>query len=399
MEGSGKKGLFSSVPLRVRWQIYAEIFSTIGLGYLLIVITAYLPQVNVGAGTIGLILGIQGIVLILAGIPLGILSDRKGRKWMIVIGNLLLSPAIIVFALTTQLQYLLVASVVSGVAEAASLSSWNAIIADQTNLQNRDAAFSLSFIVFTIGTALGSLFPLFFPALESVLAISSERIHREFLILFGLLAFVTPALLFLLLRNYKEKSHPSSRGRPTTALLKFSGMNGLIGLGAGFIIPLIATWFYYKFGLPDTYSGPLLAVAGITIGIAAVVSPRLSRRYGLTRSIVLTEGLSTVFMFTLVFIPNAALAGLVYVVRAALMNMSAPLSDSFLMGITPSGERGLASSVNTIFWRLPNSFTTIIGSVILQSGNYDLPFLLATIFYAASITGFYVMFRKVDPVG
>src|SRR2546428_9309713 len=99
MEGSGNKGLFSSVPLRVRWQIYAEIFSTIGFGYLLIVITAYLPQVNVGAGTIGLILGIQGIVLILAGIPLGILSDRRGRKWIIVIGSLMLPPTIIVFAL------------------------------------------------------------------------------------------------------------------------------------------------------------------------------------------------------------------------------------------------------------------------------------------------------------
>ena len=399
MAGSRNKGLFSSVPLRVRWQIYAEIFSTIGFGYLLIVITAYLPQVNVGAGTIGLILGIQGIVLILAGIPLGILSDRKGRKWMIVFGSLLLPPTIIVFALTTQLEYLLFASVVSGVAEAASLSSWNAIIADQTSLENRDAAFSLSFIIFTVGTALGSLLPLFFPALESMLAISSEVIHREFLVLFGLLAFATPALLFFLLRNYNEQIHASSGGRPSTTLIKFSGMNGLIGLGAGFIIPLIATWFYYKFGLPDTYSGPLLAVAGITIGIAAVVSPRLSRRYGLTRSIVLTEGLSTVFMFSLVFVHYAALAGLVYVVRAALMNMSAPLNDSFLMGITPPGERGLASSVNTIFWRIPNSFTTIIGSVILLSGNYDLPFLLATIFYAASIIGFYVMFRKVNPVG
>jgi MFS family permease len=398
MESLRKKAPFSGVPLRVRWQIYAEIFSTIGFGYLLIVITAYLPQVNVRAGTIGLILGIQGITLILAGIPLGILSDRRGRKWMIVVGNLLLPPAIIIFALTTELQFFLLAAVLGGVGEAASLSSWNAIIADQTSLENRDAAFSLSFIVFNVGTALGSLFPLFFPALESTLAISSETVHREFLILFGLLAFVTPALLFLLLRNYKEQSHASSRGRPTSTLLKFSGINGLIGLGAGFIIPLMATWFYYKFGLSDTYSGPLLAVAAITIGFAAVVSPRLSGRYGLARSIVLTQGLSTIFMFSLVFIPNVAAAGLVYVVRAALMNMSAPLSDSFLMGITPPGERGLASSVNTIFWRLPNSVTTIIGSVILQSGNLDLPFLLATIFYVVSISGFYAVFRNVRQV-
>lgn len=103
---------------------------------------------------------------------------------------------------------------------------------------------------------------------------------------------------------------------------------------------MIATWFYYKFGLPDTYSGPLLAIAGITIGLFAVVSPKVSGWFGLARSIVLTQGFSTIFMFSLVFVPNAAVAGLIYVVRAALMNMSAPLSDSFLMGITPfRGER------------------------------------------------------------
>lgn len=338
-------------------------------------------------------------MMILAAIPLGILSDRRGRKWMIVFAYSLIPPAILIFGLTTELQYLLLAAVLGGIAEGAALANWNAIIADQTNLENRDAAFSLSFIAFTIGTAFGTLFPLFFPVLQSELAIPTAAIHKDFFLLFGLVGFVTPVMLFILLRNYVEHSRASSRGRPSRTLLKFSGLNGLIGLGAGFIIPLMATWFYYKFGLPDTYTGPLLAAAGVTIALAAVASPRISRRYGLVRSIVLTQGLSTVFMLSLAFVPNAVLAGLIYVVRAALINMASPLSDSFLMGIIPQEQRGLASSVNSIIWRLPNSATTIVGAMILQFGDYNLPLLLATMFYVISITGFYAVFRRVKTVG
>src|SRR5439155_1197683 len=86
-----------------------------------------------------------------------------------------------------------------------------------------------------------------------------------------------------------------------------------------------------------------------------------------------------------------------YLVRAALMNMSAPIADSFLMGIVPPEQRGLASAVNSIIWRLPNSITTVFGGLLMQAGNYDLPIFLATAFYAAFVSGFYAVFRNVKP--
>ena len=177
-------------------------------------------------------------------------------------------------------------------------------------------------------------------------------------------------------------------------LIKFSGANSLIGLGAGFIIPLIATWFFLKFGVSDRYSGPLLAVSSITIGLSGLLSPRMAKRFGIVRAIVINQGLSTVFMISLAFAGNPALAATLYIVRAALMNMSSPLSDSFLMGLVPKERRGLASAINSVVWRLPNSVTTIAGGIILASGNYALPFELATAFYVVAILLFYVFFRN-----
>jgi predicted MFS family arabinose efflux permease len=102
-------------------------------------------------------------------------------------------------------------------------------------------------------------------------------------------------------------------------------------------------------------------------------------------------------MLSLAFVPDVRLAGGLYIIRAALMNMAGPLGDSYLMGIMSQDERGLASSINTVVWRIPNSITTVIGGLILATGRFDIPFYLATAFYVISITLFYTQFKNIRP--
>jgi len=399
-EITGRKGLLTTVPREVKLLIFSQVINNFGFGYLLIYITVYLLELKVGAEVVGTIVGIQGAVLVLAGIPLGLLSDRKGRKWFLIAGNFLLAPTILIFAFTTNLGLYLVGAVLGGFAEAAALSSWNAMIADQTDLSSREASFSLSFIVSNVFTSLGLGLPLLFPTLGTAVGLDSLALHRDFLLIFGGANLLTPMVMLALLRNYKERTVAKERasGRGSLGLLlKFSGMNSLIGLGAGLIIPLVGTWLNLKFGVPDTYSGPFLAVSGVTVAFAALVSSRLSSRFGPMKSIVMTQGSSTVFMFSLAFIPNVFLAGGIYIVRAAMMNMAAPLLASFLMGITSPETRGLASSLNAIIWRLPNTLSSIVGGFILASGRYDLPWMLATLLYLVGISLFYINFRDVKP--
>ncbi len=384
------------IPPRVRSLIIVLSVNTLAASYFIVVLTSYLPQIGVSSGLIGTIVGAEGITLVVAGIPLGMLSDKKGRKWILTISATGLSPVLFILALTTNPYFLLLAGVIAGLAEGGFLATLNATIADQTPDAARDSAFSFSFVLSTVFSGIGFSLPFAFPFLEGLLGISSSEIHRDLLIIFGFLVISTPFTLFFLLRNYKEKmtldTSASTRGSMKN-LIKFSGANSLIGLGAGFIIPLIATWFFLKFAVTDNYSGPLLAVSNITMGLAALVSPRMSKRFGVVRAIVINQGLSTVFMISLAFVGGAALAAGLYVIRAALMNMSSPLSDSFLMGLVPKERRGLASAVNSVVWRLPNSLTTIAGGIILASGNYSLPFELAALFYIVAISLFFAFFK------
>lgn len=391
------------VPARVKGLIFSLAFTSLAVGYLIVYITGYMPEIGYRSGSIGLLIGVFGLVPILTGIPFGVLSDRKGRKTLLLLGSFGISPGLFIFALTNSLSYFLVSAVLLGLSEAASLTTWNAIIADQTDMESRTRAFSLSFVVSTVFTGLGSAVPFSFPFLERSLHLDSITVHQDFMVVFSFLSLATPVLLWSLLRGYREVISPrsvekgSQQKKSLRVLLKFSGINGLIGLGAGFIIPLIPTWFFLRFGTTDAYSGPLLAVSNITIGLSAIGSSRLARTYGQVQSIVMTTGLSTVFMLSLAFVPNAALAASLYIVRAALMNMASPLMDSYLMGIIAPEERGLASAINSIIWRLPNSVTTIAGGLILGAGLYSLPFLLATGFYATAIFLFYMVFKKVGP--
>jgi predicted MFS family arabinose efflux permease len=65
------------------------------------------------------------------------------------------------------------------------------------------------------------------------------------------------------------------------------------------------------------------------------------------------------------------------------------------MGIVTSEERDLASAINSIIWRIPNSVTTVIGGLMFAAGMFELPFIIAAILYMIAISAFYINFRNV----
>ena len=140
-----RPGLFGfmsdGVPARVKGLIFSLAFTSLAIGYLIVYITGYMPEIGYSSGSIGLLIGVFGLVPILTGIPFGVLSDRRGRKTLLLLGSLGIAPGLFIFALTNSLSYFLVSAVLLGLSEAASLTMWNAIIADQTKTGESDPGF------------------------------------------------------------------------------------------------------------------------------------------------------------------------------------------------------------------------------------------------------------------
>jgi len=397
------RGDFHNVPQQVKAVIWLTSFAGLGVGYLMTYMAAYLPEIGLSSGDVGLIIGIMSVSAMVAAVPLGLLSDRIGRKKVLLFALAPFPIILIGFALTTELWALLVLAVLAGVSEGAFLTAWNALIADQTTLENRNPAFALSFLVNASALGIGSALPFFFPFIEAALGWSSGAVHSMAFVVIGLACAISPVGVFFELRDYHERPRERSRKhkmlerRTKKNLIRFSVINALIGLGAGFIISLIPTWLFLKYQVPDSLSGPLLAVASITMAFASLASTRIAFRYGPVKAITLTQGISTIFLVMIPLLPGAALASIAYVLRAVFMNMSSPIADSYLMGIISKEDRGVASAINNIVWRLPNSVTTIFGGMLLAAGFYDLPFYITTICYVTAITSFFLLFKNVKP--
>ncbi|MBI3841044.1 MAG: MFS transporter [Thaumarchaeota archaeon] len=385
----------TAVPWRIALLVlsFAPLF--LALGFLQIVISVWFVTAGFTVAQAGTIIAVQGLVLILVSIPLGILSDRYGRKYLLILGVTAGSMALTVFALTTDYVILLGVSVILGITEAAAITTWNALLADLTEAPNRNKVFSLSFVVLNVSSGVGLATPALFPTLQALFSVTNYSLHRDTLLVFAVVSFLTPAMVFILLRGHKETLGPR-RGlgglKNASTMAKFAVVGGTIGFGAGFIIPLIGSWFYLRFYVGDDVSGPIMALSNILIGFSAVASPRLAQRFGRMKAIMLTTGSSMVFMLSMAFIPAFELAAGVFIIRSALMNMAGPLLDSFSMSIFPAEQRGIVSALGNISFRLPNSISTYMGGVILGLGLLQLPFFIASGLYIVGLTAFYLFF-------
>lgn len=392
--------MFKDVPPKVKWLIYFSSLTNLAIGYFIVYISAYLAEVGISARDIGVIMAVNGASFVVLSIPIGMMADKRGRRNIMILGSLGIPPMLLVYSWTLDLTYLIPMGLLGGITEAAFLASWNALIADMTTVKVRPAAFSLSFLVGNITFGIGFALPAAFPMIQDATGWSSAYIHSGTMFVLALLTMAGSALLWMLLKDYKETLHETTkleRGESLRIVAKFSIINSTIGFGAGLIIPLIPVWLLYKFGILDTYSGPILAAANVLMGLSAFGSAALAKKYGDVKAIVVTQASSTIFMFSLAFAMNAPLAVALYLIRAALMNMASPIMDSYLMGIISERQRGLASAINGIVWRLPNSVSTVIGGALLTAGIYDLPFFLAAGLYLTAILLFYAVFKDIKP--
>jgi len=152
-------------------------------------------------------------------------------------------------------------------------------------------------------------------------------------------------------------------------------------------------WLHLAYGVSDAISGPILVISSILIGVATLAAPALARRLGMVNAIVVTQAVSTVFMFTTPLCPGYLSASALYTIRTFLMNMAGPLQQSMIMGLVAADERGAASGISSALWMLPNSLSTTIGAWLMGIGLLAMPFYLATVLYIISITLFWLFFR------
>ncbi len=398
---AGVFSIYGGMSREAKYLIYQSILPAVAYGMFYTDISYFLTTVQgLSYEFMGLVVTVMGVSTFAASVPLGMAADRYGRKKMLIIGNVIAGLIIALFALTTDPAALLIAAVFEGVSEAAFSASSGALLAEKAVDKQRNSLFALFGFAQSMAYGVGSV------AIPGVIifqafGFTEKTGHALLYVILAMLSLVSTVILVKVTETKRKKpvaeataiqkeTHKQSRN----ILAKYVLTSAIIAFGAGMVVPLMTAWLKAAYGIPDTISGPILGVASFFIGVATLASPILARKMGLIKSIVATQAASTVFMLITPLAPNYALASSAYTVRAFLMNMASPMSQSMIMGLVDEDIRGAASGVNAALWRLPNALSTYIGAYLMERGQLALPFYLATVLYSISIVLFWYYFRK-----
>ena len=122
------------------------------------VLPSYAMSLGADRLTIGVIFGAFSVALLACSIPAGLLSDRTGRRPIMVLGMLTLAVASVAFASSANVSVLVAARLVQGASGAATWSAGLALLADMYGPGERGEKLGLALSVMSIGMLLGPVF-------------------------------------------------------------------------------------------------------------------------------------------------------------------------------------------------------------------------------------------------
>lgn len=369
----------------------------------------YMLQSGFTRDFLGIINSLPALTGLLFGIPAGRLSDRIGGKPALFIGILLSGLAYLGQVIFKQPLLIAVMSALAGIFFMLIIVSGAPLMMKLSDASNRTLLFSLNYGLQTIAGAVGSVFagqlPAFFGTLLRVGSTSATAYQAVLIttILFGTTALIP---LWRMREPKTFQTNPGPDLQPTgirsglTRLtVKLATPNFLIGIGAAILIPYMNVFFKDRFAISDSLLGLLFSLSSLFIGIGTLVGPRLTTRLGgKIRTVVFTQLSSVLFMLMIGFVPSLWVAGFAFLMRAALMNMAAPLYSAFCMEQTPEHQQGLVSSILNIAWQIGWSVGPYISGVVQQQYGFTPLFITTTLLYLLSIGVMWKLFRNAERV-
>lgn len=414
---------------------------SIGQGALLVTFAIYLGELGWPATRIGTLLSVGGLLNAALSVPIGLASDRIGRKGFVMANEAVIIAAGLMATFSSHPVLLTIASLMgafgrgqvgmvgpAGPAEEA----WMAVL---TRPKERGRIYSntagYNFVGMGIGSLATGLIALWSPWLPGTLA---YRPFFAFVVLTGVINLILLAKTRSHGIQHKvseatDPAHPAiAQQRPSgptqltteqtpssvnpafahadertirrfenRLMIKLGAVNAVNAFAIGLTAPLLAYWFHLKFETGPDSLGPVFALTYFATAVASITTGRVAERIGLVRSIVSVRLTAVLLLILLPIVPFFWAASLIHIVRSALNRGTAGTRQALAVNLVREQRRGFASSMNSISASLPNALGPVIAGLMLDHGQLTLPFLVAAVLQFAYGILFMRMFQAYDP--
>ena len=366
----------------------------------------YIIDAGYSRDFLGLVNAAPSLSALLLGVPMGLLSDRMGRKRAMIIGFALANFAIITMILGRSEGVILVGALFLGATSQLYFLSQAPFMMKTSDDKSRDILFSLSFGMFPLASTAGNFLAGYLPGLFTrwfhlATSITAYQAVLFFSVVTSFLVLVPIAFI-----HEPKKAVPEEKTgipEPRTSIwkvllrpltLKLAIPNLVIGLGAATLVPYFNVFFAERFKMGDSTLGILFSLGSLLTGIGCIIGPRLVGNLGgKVRTVVLGQGASLVFLLMIGFSPWPWLAVIGFLARGALMNMVAPLFDAFALEQSHETEHGAVNSIRNLAWNVGWTVGPYISGVVQQRYGFSPLFVSTAILYALGIGLTWIFFR------
>jgi MFS family permease len=379
------------------------------MGIFRLVFNFYALSLGFDEALLGNLITTSSFVALLAALPMGYLADTIGRKGSLIISGVLLSIAVLAMAIWQAESTLYAMNVVSGLAQSLAGVTMSPFLMENSDEHERTYLFSfgqgLMMTMASVGNWIGGYLPTWMGQLQDASATSSIAYGNSVLIAgIGAGIAVLP-LIFIkspqITRSQRAVFAPLEYAVKNPGLLTKLVLPMLLtSIGAGLIMPFMNVFFRVVHKQPDPVIGTLFAWGSLAMGIGLLIAPPLAERTGKIQLVVITQALSIPFLILLGFSPIVWIGAAAYYIRLALMNMSSPVYQSFIMEHVEPSARATVASLTSMAWNFGWAFSPTISGWLQVRYGFGPPFIGTITLYTISVFMYWAFFwrGKVEPL-
>jgi MFS family permease len=369
----------------------------------------YIIDAGYSRDFLGLVNAAPSLTALLLGVPMGLLSDRMGRKRAMMLGFALANFAIIGMILGRSEAVILAGALVLGGTAQLYVLSQAPFMMKTSDDKTRDVLFSLSFGMFPLASTAGNFLAGYLPGLFTrwfnlATSAAAYQVVLLFCVIISFLVLVPIALIHEPRTARVDGKAESTEHKPSIwktlvrpLTLKLAIPNLAVGLGAATLVPYFNVFFAERYQMSDAGLGILFSAGSLLTGIACIIGPRLVGNLGgKVRTVVLGQGISLVFLLMIGFSPWPWLAVIGFLVRGAMMNMVAPLFDAFALEQSHESEHGAVNSIRNLAWNVGWTVGPYISGVVQQHWGFSPLFVSTAVLYGIGIGLTWIFFRPRD---
>jgi len=378
---------------------------SLAYGFLSVILGLYLDAIGLSMTAIGWVFTAAlagGAVMTMI---ITAFADSFGRKFLLIVGALLMALAGWVFAVSDNPILLTIAAIFGTISPSGKevgpfLSLEQAILPQTTSNEQRTAVFSAYNLVGSFAGALGAL-AVGLPSFFSFTAIAGYK----FLIWGYIASAGLLALLFALLSpmvEAKKKADSATRNvglrKSRGIVAKLAGLFALDAFAGAFIVQsIVAYWFFLRYQTDLSALGGIFFGTNILAALSFLAAPAIARRIGLLNTMVFTHLPSNFLILLVPLMPNVEWAIAVLLVRYSLSQLDVPTRQSYTMAVVDADERAAAAGVLSVARNAGAAVAPLFTGTILAVPALGLPFLLAGGIKVIYDLWIFAVFRHVKP--